>query len=85
MSRAYERRELEMGVRVRYLEDDADRSDQRHADADAKFDKVIASIDEQVDALRQGQVVNQRVLISILASLIVAALMLAANLAVLSN
>lgn len=78
MTRYSERKDDPDPLRIRYLEEDADR-------ADAKFEELILTTNKQIDALRAGQTTNQKVLISILSALIVAALLLAANLAVLGN
>jgi hypothetical protein len=79
--------------RLRYLEDDADRFDRRHDRSDQKFERLAEQTDraidalkssnaEQIEALKDGQLTNQRILISILVALVVASLMLAANVAI---
>jgi len=72
-SRNEERRDLTTDVRILFLEADFDRME-------ANFEKLIASVDKQIDEFREAASRNTAILIGILVSLATAAVLLAVNL-----
>ena len=74
-ARNVERAGFDTDVRVHMLELDADRMD-------AAFEKLVQSVDHQIDEFREAAATNTKILIGILVSLATAAVLLALNLVV---
>lgn len=73
LSRVEERVGWPDGLRLRQLEIDADRTDE-------KFDKLLASVDAQVDGIRRAAGRHTTILIGILVSTTTASIVFALNL-----